>query len=366
MQPVRMASSDVERHAVFRLRYRVFVEGLARSDLDGADHGARILTDELDAGGTHYYAGEPGQPVAALTASPLGTAALPQELREFLDIPTLTQAAPLAQMAFTNWLVADSTEAGGQAVTALLMAAAEWALGERMELLLTFCRPGLVSFYQRLGFEQYRPATDLKGLGLRCPLLLVLRDEARLRAVRSPLTRVLRRSEGVGSPDAVRLRLEPLIDLFQASQILVTDDLWLEGGIQFVERARPRLFDGLSGESIRQVMRLASVISCQAGETITRRNETSDDMFLVVAGQFMATGPTGATRVIGEGELFGEQEHLSGLPRSETVTAHSEGHVAALKAGALFNWMRQNPEPGVTLAINLAKLLAMKLEWSRR
>jgi len=361
-QQVRIAESDAERESIFRFRYRVFAEHLARKDLDGADHDAGILTDMLDAVSTHYYVGAPGQPIAALTISPLGNDALSPELAEFLDLARLAEAAPLAQIIFANWLLVDPSEAGSATVTALMAAVSANALGDGTELLVTFCRPGLVNFYERLGFEQYRHATDLKGIGLRCPLLLVLRDEARLKAVHSPLYRILRRSGGAESSLAVRLRLEPLIDMFQATQILVADELWIDSEVKLVDRARPRLFDGVPEESIRHIMKLTSVISCRAGQTITRAGETSDDMFLIAAGSFSAVhASTGLTRHLGEGDLFGEIEHLSGLSRSETVICKSDGHVAALRAEALFRWMQLNSEPGVALAISFARLLARRV-----
>lgn len=360
-QPVRVANSDLERDCIFRFRYHIFAEHLGRLDIDGADHQARSLTDALDAVSTHYYSGDLERPVAALTVTPLGGTLVPQELAEFLDLKRLAEAAPLEQIIFANWLLVDPSEAGSAMVTALMAAVSEKALEEGVELLLTFCRPGLVNFYERLGFEQYRHATDLKGIGLRCPLLLVLRDEARLKAMRSPLYRILRKSGGASSSDAVRLKLEPLIDMFQASQILITDDLWVEADAKLVERTRPRLFDGMPEDGIRHVMKLASVISCRAGETIARQGETSDDMFLVAAGHFVARDSAGVNRVIGEGDLFGDIEHLSGLPRSETVVSQVDGHIAALKADTLFRWVRQNPEIGVTLVINLARLMAMRI-----
>ena len=152
-----------------------------------------------------------------------------------------------------------------------------------------------------------------------------------------------------------------LIDMFQASQILANDELWMDSATVLVSRARPRLFDSLGEEHVRQIMKLTSVISCKPGEVVTRQGETSDDMFLIVSGNFEASAPGTRGRALGEGDLFGELEHLSLKPRSENVSALGAGHIAAFKAEALFHWMRRNPEPGVTLAVNLARLLAARI-----
>ncbi len=66
------------------------------------------------------------------------------------------------------------------------------------------------------GQAQYGYATQLKGVGLRCPLMLLLRDDSRLRAVRSPLLRILMRSGREDKAIVTRVRLEPVVDPFQA------------------------------------------------------------------------------------------------------------------------------------------------------
>jgi|688.fasta_scaffold64937_3 hypothetical protein len=362
MKQVRQAQSAEERQRIYEFRYRVFAEHLGRGDLDGLDHERRVLSDALDPISTHFYFGEFACPVAAGTISPLAEADLPDELSQFLAIGRLKDAVDIQQMQMVNWLLVDPDQSGASLVPMLLGTCYEQLLEGDTELLLTFCRPGLVAFYERLGLEQYSYATQLKGVGLRCPLMLVMRDELRLSAVRSPLLRVLQRSGREDKASATRVRLEPVVDLFQASQILVNDDLWLETGYNFIERPVPKLFDGIGEDSIRHVMKLASVISCQSGEAITREGETSDDMYLVVSGTFEARRTdTGQVRSLGPGDLFGEIEHLSRESRIETVRSTSPGHIAALKSERIFQWMEKNPEPGVLMALNLAKLLAARI-----
>lgn len=362
MQKVRQARTAEEIQSIYAFRYRVFAEHLRRDDLDGLDHESRILSDALDPYSTHFYFGTLGCPVAAVTLSPLADADLPAELSQFLAISRLKEAVDIQRMQMVNWLLIDPDHSGASLVPMLLGACYEQLLSSDTELLLTFCRPGLVAFYERLGLEQYSHARQLKGVGLRCPLMLVLRDEPRLRAVRSPMLRILLRSSRDSKAGDTRLRLEPVVDLFQASQILVNDELWPETSYNSIERPVPKLFDGIGEDSIRYVMKLASVISCESGELVTREGETSDDMFLIVSGTFEARGQNlGQARPLGPGDLFGEIEHLSGKPRNETVRSVSPGHIAALKSEHVFQWIEKNPEQGVRMALNLAKLLARRI-----
>ena len=362
MTELRQAVSIEERESIYRFRYRVFSQHLGRDDLDGLDHERHVLSDALDAISTHFYFGDVGAPVAAVTLSPVEDSHLSAELWDFLGISRLKGAIAPERMRLVNWLLVDPEYSGSALVPLLLGSCYEQLLDSDVEILLTFCRPGLVAFYERFGLEQYSYATQLKGVGLRCPLMLVAKDGAGLRAARSPLLRLLLKSDPEERVNETRLRLEPIVDLFQASQILVNDELWIEGGIKFIDRPVPKLFDGIGEDSIRQIMKLASVISCQTGELITRKGETSDDMYLIVSGTFEAcTHDTGERHHLGPGDLFGEVEHLSKTPRREDVRSASPGHVAALKADRIFHWMETNPEPGVRVAVNLAKLLAGRL-----
>lgn len=362
MHDLRLAATDDEKQSIYRFRYRVFSEHLGRRDLYGVDHTREVVCDPLDGSSRHFYFGDFCAPIVSVSLSPLDGAEVSRNLSEFLDLDHLRAAVDARRLVLANWLLADPSHASSALVASLLGAIYDQLLRDDVDLLVTFCRPGLVAFYERLGLEQYSYARDLEGVGLRCPLLLVLRDGARLKAIRSPFLRILLRNGGQERADETRLRLEPIIDMFQASQVLVHDELWTDDGVRFVERPVPKLFDGIGDDSIRHIMKMASVITCRAGEVITREGETSDDMFLVVSGSFRGERVDGGgTRHLGEGDLFGEVEHLSGRPRSEGVVAASQGHVAALKAERLFQWMQLNPEPGVRLAINLARHLSGRL-----
>ena len=362
MQQLRQACSAEEKQSIYQFRYRIFSQHLGRDDLDGVDHERRILSDALDTISTHFYFGDFCRPIAAVTVSPLDDAYLPVELSQCLEISRLSEAVDTQRMRLVNWLLVDPDHSGSSLVPLLLSSCYELLLGSDIDLLLTFCRPGLVAFYERFGLEQYSYATQLKGIGLRCPLMLIMKDGSRLRAIRSPLLRILLRSSREEQADDTRLRLEPIVDPFQASQILVNDELWIESDLKLIERPVPKLFDGIGDDSIRQIMKMASVVSCQSGELITREGETSDDMYLIVSGTFESCEHDHElTRQLGPGDVFGEIEHLSRMPRRENVKSMSLSHIAALKAERIFQWMEKNPEAGVKVAINLAKLLAARL-----
>lgn len=362
MRFVRIAETFPEKQSIYSFRYRVFADHLGRKDLDGLDHDHKVLMDALDEHSNHYYLGNLNEPIASISVSPVASENFPKELFDFLDIASLSKAVPTKQMAFVNWLLVDPHYAASSAILNLLSEAYEEALRTEVKLVLTFCRPGLVHFYERLGFEQYTHSTNLKNIGLRSPLLLIVNDGARLKAIRSPLFRTFSKVGTADSSDDIRLALEPIMDPYQAAQILINDELWLDDAIRFMAPARPKLLDVVSGDAMRFIMSTCSVIACKRGEKIIAHDETSDDMYLIVSGTFLRKSRGNKSEeILKEGDTFGELEHLSGTARKEEVTALSAGHVVALSAKSLFQWMRQDPKIGVEVAINLARIVAKRL-----
>src|SRR3569832_800711 len=84
LQPVRVARTEAERAAIFRMRYRVYVEEQGDASLPGADHARReIRTPEDDLPGvTLFYIGTPERIDGSLRVRAWAPGHLPPEFRE--------------------------------------------------------------------------------------------------------------------------------------------------------------------------------------------------------------------------------------------------------------------------------------------
>jgi MFS family permease len=87
---------------------------------------------------------------------------------------------------------------------------------------------------------------------------------------------------------------------------------------------------------LETAQRRASVVSMTAGQPIIRQGQDADRFYVIASGEVEVTQDTGdgiAPRVLrhmGPKEGFGEIGLLSGVPRTATVTAVTDGQLVAL------------------------------------
>ncbi len=99
------------------------------------------------------------------------------------------------------------------------------------------------------------------------------------------------------------------------------------------------MFAGLSPARMENALRQARVRQVSAGEQIIRQGDAADYFYVIVDGNFEVsqTGDGGDPRVLrqmGPKEFFGEIGLLSGVPRTASVTALTEGTLMSLPGDA--------------------------------
>lgn len=97
----------------------------------------------------------------------------------------------------------------------------------------------------------------------------------------------------------------------------------------------PAEFAVFSGAERAAIDNVASRVRFRAGETVFRRGEPGDAMYVVSSGRFRVTGatPSGAEVVLGEigaRDWVGELAVVTGQPRTATLTALEDGELVRL------------------------------------
>lgn len=102
------------------------------------------------------------------------------------------------------------------------------------------------------------------------------------------------------------------------------------------ELARVPLFAGLPPARLERAMRAATERPMAAGEFIIRQGDDPDFFYVIVEGTVDVSqvaevgGGSRYLRTMGPSEFFGEIGLLSGIPRTATVTATTDGELIAL------------------------------------
>ncbi|MDD2904471.1 MAG: cyclic nucleotide-binding domain-containing protein [Syntrophales bacterium] len=139
------------------------------------------------------------------------------------------------------------------------------------------------------------------------------------------------------------------------------------------------LFQDLEENEIQQVVDRTTPRDFPAGAVILREGETGDSLFVMCQGEVEIT--KALTLVLDEdtprekvmirlraldGVCFGEMALLENEARSATVTALSDCSLLELSRQEFLDLVRENPEMGLKLVLNLAQLLSRHLRKSNQ
>jgi len=123
-----------------------------------------------------------------------------------------------------------------------------------------------------------------------------------------------------------------------------------------------RLFEGLSDEQALRVAGVCGHVTFEPEETIFAGGDTSEEMFLLIAGEVDRIEPDGCSAGAARaGECLGEVAMLTGANHVLTATARGEVLAGVLRKGDLTALVRQRPDIGVVLYRNLAEWVGSRI-----
>ena len=125
---------------------------------------------------------------------------------------------------------------------------------------------------------------------------------------------------------------------------------------------RNYLVVGLPDEEIAKVAELAEFRVAYPDQTLIEKGTANADLFIILDGKvevFSSTGTVLAER--GPCSVIGEISLVDNQPRSAHVVAKGTVSYARIKGQSLRQFMGQNPQVGLLMLSNLARVLAMRL-----
>ncbi len=110
-----------------------------------------------------------------------------------------------------------------------------------------------------------------------------------------------------------------------------------------------KLFEGLSNEEVREMVRACELVSFEPGDTLFEQGDEADALFIVGQGELEVVaqstlGEKVVLAVLGAGTVVGEMSLIQGGPRSATVESVSESEVFRLDHDT-FEEMRKQQSP---------------------
>lgn len=182
---VRLATTQEEREAIYRFRYKIYIEEKKKYHIP-ADHEQKRMYDEADAYSALYYILENGNMISSVRAMRGTDGAFLQRDIDFFGIAEFEKYFPHKELAIVNRLVVDANFRNTQVINETLIATYKGGINASTKICFIICDEWLLQRYEGFGSRIYGKPVELKNKMKRYRLLLILRDCEYLKKVKSP------------------------------------------------------------------------------------------------------------------------------------------------------------------------------------
>ena len=365
LETVRKATSAAEREAVYRFRYRVYIEELKYNY--EADHERKWLKQEEDEKPytTLLYAGTPDDIKGTVRVRAWKPGEVPREASQAISLELFPGIEKLG-VAHIGRLMIRPTLRGKLVLPSLLVAGYDFLAGEcGSDLAFLDCVPGIVRHYRQLGCRPYGGRLVDLGYSPGIPLVIVLSDYAHLKRSGSIVAPQVRKYFGPGKRPP--LDIAPYRHLLDGDGLPVEFDaekVWLElqeSLLAGAERA-PTFVDALPPEVVKRLAATGYLLTVGAGDLITREGIDQREMYVILEGLCSVEAAGRRVALLEKGELFGEVAFFRGSgERTASVRAVTPCRLLVLRRKSLDELAKNDPDASHRILMNIGRIMADRL-----
>ncbi len=368
LEKVYQADSTEEREAIYRFRYKIYVEELKKGFLD-VDHERRMIYDEDDEapGSALFYTGTSSQVTGTVRAVIWQPGQEPGEVHERFSFGLFPSIETLCTCE-TSRLLIDRSLRGSLILPALSRAMYEHMISQGVSLVFAYCAPGLVRAYRKLGYRPYSGELVCNQDGVRVPLVGVLSDLDYLQRMGSPVVPLVKQHFGPGKREPLDLRpyrnvLDPGPLPFEVEPEIVWSHLQEQlANEDENDRQAKTLLDTLPESSIRKLAGKGFIMDVPADRTVVRQDLIEKEMFFILEGAFVVETGGRVLAHLYRGDVFGEIALLvEEGRRTATIRSVADGRVLVLRRRFLEELMKDDPALSSRILFNLSRILAERM-----
>jgi hypothetical protein len=363
---MRLATTEEEKEAVYRLRYDVYVEEMGRYG-EAADHENRRLVEPEDETARIWYAAQDGEVVATHRLSWGADAPFSERLIEHYQLAPFLKELPPETMAVGERGMVVPRLRGSDLFQNLGRESSAFTEEKRIQLIFGACEPHLLSLYLGQGCRTFAQKNiNSVEAGYLIPIVTVVEDVEYLRRIGSPNAATARDyGDDARIPDCIA-RLTDAGGV--TSHRLSAPGRYLEEVHQALSELAQNQFsalDGLSEDEAERVLGKSNIIRCSAGDRVLKRGGVARNMFVVLEGTLEVRDGEELIRVLSPGDILGEMAFLLERPRSADVYAATDGRILSLSEGTLRKAIGSDPVIAARLLLNISKMLCYRILQSR-
>jgi CRP-like cAMP-binding protein len=365
LETVRVAESAREREAVYRFRYRVYIEELHYNY--EADHERKWLKqpeDELPET-TLLYTGSEDEVTSCVRVRDWKPGQVPPEVFQAISLDRFPDIEHLTVTHIGRMMIR-RTLRGKLVLPSLLAGGYEFLVGRKgADLAFLDCVPGIVRHYRQLGARPYGGRLIDLGYSPGIPLVIVLSDYEHLKRSGSVVAPLVKKYFGPGK--RAPLDLAPLRHLFESDAVPVefdTEKVWaaLQERLLASDERLPTFVDALPEPTLRRLASGGYLLHLEAGHLITREGIGQREMFVILEGVCEVESGGRRVALLEQGDLFGEIAFFSEAgERTATVRALTACRLLVLRQKFLDELARSDPESAYRVLLNVSRIMAERM-----
>lgn len=362
MVKICIATTLEEKLAVYRFRYRVYIEEMALK-LPAVDHNNKLLYDELDNWGMSLYA-QIGSEIIGTQRINIGPLSkFPQDLKHHLSLPRFQKfhnENGFQNFAYTSKLMVGEAYRNSVAMYLLMVKAYELCCIHQVQFCFGICNFHLLRIYEQFGCQRCGQIIAAPGFdGVLIPVVLLIDDIKHLRAVGSPLLRLARKRGPITSKVREWFHDEfPNHAEIINSQLVGEEDLWLILS-KYLKRNPQHMLPvlrGIAEKDARKFLHSCGIImKCRMGDYITLSGYTSHTLNILLSGRVRSTTHDSYPNAL-SGQCFGTAG-LVGQPRcQEDIYAITDSVILVLIRFSFQKFAHSHPDIAGQILQNIADL----------
>lgn len=356
----RVATTPEEREAIYRFRYSVYVEELGRK-LGLGDPDRRWIHDPEDnrAYTTLFYTGSPEEMTGTLRLRHWSPGEVPPADHQTFSMQLFGRLNELSVSELGRFMIKPNAR-NRLVFVSLCREAYETAAARGVDLAFANCAPRLVPLYLKLGFRAYAGSPVSTPDGVEVPLVMVPSDHAHFERVGSFFAPLVPRYFGPGRRPPLPVECyRDVLDEQNLPYVMDPVAVWERVQRHLETSGRRGLLEALEPDTVQKLASSGSLLTVPAGELLTEKGLSQQEMFLVVAGLFEAVDRDRRLGLVGEGEVAGEMAFFGTAGRrSASVRAVCDGQVLVLSRPFFEHLRATDPVCAADLLFHVARVLA--------
>lgn len=352
-----------------RFRYDVYINEFNYASHPTADHDRQVILDsnDFDSNVHHFYTGKPDEMMSVFKFRVFNAGDVPTDFENKFSLHTFPEYKSLNIAEVSRMMIRKTLR--GQALYASMVYQGFEFLAEnyKTDLVFLYCLPGLVRHYLGQGCRTY--GAEIDGLQQMVPLVIVMSDAAHFKKTGAIVKSVCTKHYGAGKNRVLDHKaLAPLFDPKKQQVDFRRREVINRLEVLATKDPRPLVLQKLGSKQRGLLARSGFVISTRAETLITTQQIYDREVYIVLAGDFVAMANGKYLCNYEAGDVFGVESFFAsdGL-RGACVRAVSDGQLLVLRRQFLNELTAKDSGAGLQITKNLAEALAerLRLEFQR-